>query len=36
MLDRLTKTQSGKIMRRILKAKEMGLTVGDTSTLEEY
>ncbi len=36
IVDRLPKTRSGKIMRRILKAKEMGLPVGDTSTLEEY
>lgn len=35
-VDKLPKTRSGKIMRRILKAKEMGLPVGDTSTLEEY
>lgn len=35
-IDKLPKTRSGKIMRRILKAKEMGLPVGDTSTLEEY
>ncbi|MBI4067745.1 acetate--CoA ligase [Candidatus Gottesmanbacteria bacterium] len=35
-IDRLPKTRSGKIMRRILKAKEMGLPIGDTSTLEEY
>ena len=35
-IDRLPKTRSGKIMRRILKAKELGLPVGDTSTLEEY
>ncbi len=34
--DKLPKTRSGKIMRRILKAKEMGLPIGDTSTLEEY
>lgn len=30
----LPKTQSGKIMRRVLKAKELGLSTGDTSTLE--
>jgi acetyl-CoA synthetase len=30
----LPKTRSGKIMRRVLKAKELGLPVGDTSTLE--
>ncbi len=35
-IDSLPKTRSGKIMRRILKAKELGLPVGDTSTLEEY
>lgn len=32
----LPKTRSGKIMRRVLRAKELGLPVGDTSTLEEY
>lgn len=35
-VDKLPKTRSGKIMRRILKAKELGLPIGDTSTLEEY
>ncbi|MGZ4983303.1 MAG: acetate--CoA ligase [Chthoniobacterales bacterium] len=30
----LPKTRSGKVMRRLLKAREMGLPVGDTSTLE--
>ncbi len=35
-IDKLPKTRSGKIMRRILKAKEMGFPIGDTSTLEEY
>jgi len=35
-IDKLPKTRSGKIMRRILKAKELNLPVGDTSTLEEY
>ncbi len=35
-IDKLPKTRSGKIMRRILKAKELGLPVGDTSTLEDY
>jgi acetyl-CoA synthetase len=30
----LPKTRSGKIMRRVLKAKELGQDVGDTSTLE--
>jgi acetyl-CoA synthetase len=28
-------TRSGKIMRRLLKARELGLPEGDTSTLEE-
>jgi acetyl-CoA synthetase len=31
----LPKTRSGKIMRRVLKARAMGLPEGDTSTLEE-
>ncbi|MBI2611924.1 acetate--CoA ligase [Candidatus Gottesmanbacteria bacterium] len=35
-IDKLPKTRSGKIMRRILKAREMGLPIGDTSTLEEF
>jgi len=35
-IDKLPKTRSGKIMRRILKAKELGLPIGDTSTLEEF
>lgn len=35
-IDKLPKTRSGKIMRRILKAKDLGLPIGDTSTLEEY
>lgn len=32
----LPKTRSGKIMRRVLKARELGLSIGDISTLEEY
>ncbi|MEL6148463.1 MAG: AMP-binding protein, partial [Chloroflexota bacterium] len=32
--DSLPKTRSGKIMRRLLKARELGLPEGDTSTLE--
>jgi len=28
------KTRSGKIMRRLLKARELGLPEGDISTLE--
>ena len=34
-VDKLPKTRSGKIMRRVLKAKELGLPLGDISTLEE-
>jgi acetyl-CoA synthetase len=34
-LDGLPKTRSGKIMRRLLKARELGLAEGDTSTLEQ-
>jgi acetyl-CoA synthetase len=34
-VDKLPKTRSGKIMRRVLRAKEMGENLGDTSTLEE-
>ena len=33
--DSLPKTSSGKIMRRVLKARELGLDEGDTSTLEK-
>ncbi|WP_346840098.1 acetate--CoA ligase [Microbulbifer sp. SAOS-129_SWC] len=32
--DNLPRTRSGKIMRRLLKARELGLPEGDTSTLE--
>ncbi|HEX5797869.1 MAG TPA: acetate--CoA ligase [Candidatus Saccharimonadales bacterium] len=35
-IDKLPKTRSGKIMRRILKSQELGEDVGDTSTLEDY
>jgi len=35
IVEKLPKTRSGKIMRRVLKAKEMGTDAGDTSTLEE-
>ena len=34
-MDSLPKTRSGKIMRRLLHAKEWGEEIGDTSTLEE-
>ncbi len=33
--DSVPKTRSGKIMRRLLKARELGLPEGDVSTLEE-
>ncbi len=33
--DNLPKTRSGKILRRLLKAKELGLPEGDLSTLEQ-
>ncbi|MBC7999160.1 MAG: AMP-binding protein, partial [Leptolyngbya sp.] len=33
--DSLPKTRSGKIMRRLLKAWELGLPTGDTSALED-
>jgi acetyl-CoA synthetase len=35
-IDALPKTRSGKIMRRLLKARELGLPEGDTSTLESF
>jgi len=34
-LDKLPKTRSGKIMRRLLHAQEWGEEIGDTSTLED-
>ncbi|ACO04826.1 MAG TPA: acetate--CoA ligase [Persephonella sp.] len=34
-VDKLPKTRSGKIMRRVLRAQELGLEVGDLSTLED-
>lgn len=33
-VDSLPKTRSGKIMRRILHAREWGEEIGDTSTIE--
>jgi len=33
-VEKLPKTRSGKIMRRVLKAQELGLPLGDLSTLE--
>jgi acetyl-CoA synthetase len=34
-VEKLPKTRSGKIMRRVLKAQELGMDPGDISTLEE-
>ncbi|MDX5483115.1 MAG: acetate--CoA ligase [Hymenobacteraceae bacterium] len=34
-IDSLPKTRSGKILRRLLKARELGLPEGDLSTLEQ-
>jgi len=36
IVDDLPKTRSGKIMRRLLKARELGLPEGDISTLENH
>ena len=33
--DKLPKTRSGKIMRRVLKAWELNLDAGDLSTMED-
>src|SRR4029453_10025513 len=35
LVDKLPKTRSGKIVRRLLKAQELGKDAGDLSTLEE-
>ena len=35
-VDTLPHTRSGKIMRRLLKARELGLPEGDTSTVEAW
>ncbi len=34
-VDKLPKTRSGKIMRRVLKARALGVDEGDLSTLED-
>jgi acetyl-CoA synthetase len=34
-VEKLPKTRSGKIMRRVLKAQELNLPIGDVSTLED-
>lgn len=35
-VESIPKTRSGKILRRLLKARELGLPEGDISTLEQY
>ncbi|MBX3043390.1 MAG: acetate--CoA ligase [Candidatus Kapabacteria bacterium] len=35
IVDKLLKTRSGKIMRRVYKARELGIDAGDLSTAEE-
>lgn len=35
VVDKLYKTRSGKIMRRVYKAKELGQPIGDISTMED-
>jgi acetyl-CoA synthetase len=35
-LPSLPRTRSGKIMRRLLRARELGLPEGDLSTLEPF
>ncbi|MCB2213312.1 acetate--CoA ligase [bacterium] len=35
LVDKLPKTRSGKIMRRVLRAKALGQDVGDLSTMED-
>jgi acetyl-CoA synthetase len=35
-VESIPKTRSGKIVRRLLKARELGLPEGDISTLEQY
>jgi acetyl-CoA synthetase len=34
-VDKVPKTRSGKILRRVLKAKELGQPIGDVSTMED-
>jgi acetyl-CoA synthetase len=34
LVSSIPKTRSGKVMRRLLKARELGLPEGDTSTME--
>jgi len=35
LLPQLPKTRSGKVMRRVLRARALGLPEGDVTTLEE-
>ncbi|HOW89037.1 MAG TPA: hypothetical protein PL037_02055, partial [Elusimicrobiales bacterium] len=35
-VDSIPKTRSGKIMRRVLKARYLGLETGDVSAMEEF
>jgi acetyl-CoA synthetase len=34
-VDKVPKTRSGKILRRVLKAKERGEVIGDLSTMDD-
>ena len=34
-VEKLPKTRSGKIMRRVLRARELGMEIGDLSTLDD-
>jgi acetyl-CoA synthetase len=34
-VDKVPKTRSGKILRRVLKAKELGQPIGDVSTMDD-
>jgi acetyl-CoA synthetase len=34
-VDKVPKTRSGKILRRVLRAQEMGLPTGDISTMDD-
>ena len=34
-VEKVPKTRSGKILRRVLKAKELGQPIGDVSTMED-
>jgi acetyl-CoA synthetase len=35
VVDKIPKNKSGKILRRVLKARYLGIDAGDTSTMEE-